>query len=401
MLETVRPFLGNHITGQWSATLINIILLVGIFLVSVSVYYLTKWILRALETLVMHSPTHWDDDLLNRDFMRALSQLSPAMAVRWLIPGLFGETVGSVRWLSAITSLYIVWAIVRVIVIFIGNLYTAFLRRPKLRSYAVKGIFQTVKLIFIGLGIIIGLSILINRSPAVILTALGASAAVLMLVFQDTILGLVASVQLSANRMLKRGDWIESENNGINGEVLDVSLTSVKVRNWDNSVSTIPPYSLVKGSFRNYQPMRSSGGRRVIRPIYIDVNTVRFCTPEEIAALEAKGWLEGLGVNTDTKIVNLQLLRLYLDAYLGKHPEVNQNLTYMVRQLEPTPSGLPLELYFFIRNVEWKAFEGIASTIFDHVYAIVHEFGLSVYQTPAGTDFARINHDSRPCSDRR
>lgn len=398
MLETIRPFLNSHITGAWSATLINLILLVGIFLVSVSVYYITKWFLRAVEAVVLRSPTNWDDDLLNPAFMRALSQLSPAMAVRWLIPGLFGETAGSVEWLSAITSLYIVWAIARTIVIFIGNLYTAFLRRPKLRGYAVKGIFQMAKLIFIGLGVIIGLSILIHRSPATILTALGASAAVLMLVFQDTILGLVASVQLTANKMLKRGDWIEAENSGINGEVLEVTLTSVKVRNWDNSVSTIPPYSLVKGSFRNYQPMRSSGGRRVERPIYIDINTVRFCTADELASLEKKGWLEGLGVERDAKIVNVQLLRLYLDAYLGKHPEVNQKLTYMVRQLEPTPSGLPLELYFFIRNVEWKAFEGIASTIFDHVYAVVHEFGLSIYQTPAGTDFARINPKWQVCS---
>lgn len=398
MLETIRPFLNSHITGAWSATLINLILLIGIFLVSVSVYYMTKWFLRAVEAVVLRSPTNWDDDLLNPAFMRALSQLSPAMAVRWLIPGLFGETAGSVEWLSAITSLYIVWAIARTIVIFIGNLYTAFLRRPKLRGYAVKGIFQMAKLIFIGLGVIIGLSILIHRSPATILTALGASAAVLMLVFQDTILGLVASVQLTANKMLKRGDWIEAENSGINGEVLEVTLTSVKVRNWDNSVSTIPPYSLVKGSFRNYQPMRSSGGRRVERPIYIDINTVRFCTADELASLEEKGWLEGLGVERDAKIVNVQLLRLYLDAYLGKHPEVNQKLTYMVRQLEPTPSGLPLELYFFIRNVEWKAFEGIASTIFDHVYAVVHEFGLSIYQTPAGTDFARINPKWQVCS---
>ncbi len=391
MLETVRPFLNSHISGPWSAALINLILLVGIFMVSIAVYYLTKWLLRAVEAVVLRSPTSWDDDLINPSFMRAVSQLSPAMAVRWLIPGLFGETVESVHWLSALTSLYIVWAIVRIFVIFVGNLYTAFLRRPKLRGYAVKGVFQMVKLIFIGIGVIVGLSILINRSPATILTALGASAAVLMLVFQDTILGLVASVQLTANKMLKRGDWIEADNSGINGEVLEVTLTSVKVRNWDNSVSTIPPYSLIKGSFRNYQPMRSSGGRRVVRPIYIDMNTVRFCSAAELSHLDEIGWLEGLGIDPSSRIVNLQLLRLYLDAYLGRHPEVNQQLTYMVRQLEPTPSGLPLELYFFIRNVEWKAFEGIASDIFDHVYAVVHEFGLSIYQTPAGTDLERVN----------
>ena len=170
----------------------------------------------------------------------------------------------------------------------------------------------------------------------------------------------------------------------------DITLTTVKVRNWDNSISTIPPYSLVTDSFRNYQAMRESGGRRVERPIYIDVNSVRFCTPEELRALSERGWLEGLDIADASRTVNLHLLRRYLDHYINHHPSVNHSMTAMVRQLDPTPSGLPLELYFFTNTVEWVAFENIQSDIFDHIYAIVAEFGLRMFQTPAGEDLRRI-----------
>lgn len=390
MLELIRPFLSEHIRGTGSDAIINVTLLVGIAAASVAVFHIARLLLKLLERFIRRSTTTWDDDLINHRFLRAVAQLAPAIAIRWLIPGLFGENADEVQWLSALTSLYIVWAGVYIIIIFIGNLFNAFLVRPHLRPYAVKGIFQTFKLIFIGIGVIIGISILINKSPLVIIGALGASAAVLMLVFQDTILGLVASVQLSANKMLQRGDWIEDKSHDVNGEVLEISLTAVKVKNWDNSVSTVPPYALIKGSFRNYQPMKLSGGRRVQRAIYIDVNTVRFCTADELAALKERGWLEGMDVDAAAKVVNLQLLRAYLLNYLTTNAEVNHSMTCMVRQLDPTPSGLPLELYFFLSTVEWTKFESLASDIFDHVYASVQLFGLSIFQTPAGTDLGRI-----------
>ncbi|MDE6467604.1 MAG: mechanosensitive ion channel family protein, partial [Muribaculaceae bacterium] len=293
MLETVRPYLSEHITCAYSGTIINVILLVAIAISSVACYYVCKGLLGILERIILRSPTSWDDDMLNTRAMRAISQLAPALAVNWLIPGLFGDSADSVHWLSAITSLYILWAFVRILVILTGNLYEAFLHRDNLKVYAVKGVFQMFKLIFICIGVIVGLSILIGKSPTVILTALGASAAVLMLVFQDTILGLVASIQLTGNKMLQRGDWVENKSNDVNGEVLEVTLTAVRIKNWDNSVSTVPPYSLLKSSFRNYQPMKLSGGRRVQRPVYIDVNSVRFCSEAELETLRSKGWLDG------------------------------------------------------------------------------------------------------------
>ena len=390
MLEDIRPFLSTLISCPGNGIIIDAILVAAIAAVSVAVYYVAKPVLGFIEKIVLRSPTDWDDDLINARLLQAVAQLAPAIAVRWLIPGLFGGTADSVHWLSALTSLYIVGAIVWIIVILIGNLYTAFLHRPQLKAYAVKGVFQMFKLIVIGVGVIIGLSILVGKTPIVILSALGASAAVLMLVFQDTILGLVASIQLTANKMLQRGDWIEDKSHDVNGEVLEVTLTAVKVKNWDNSVSTVPPYSLMKGSFRNYQPMRRSGGRRVERSIFIDINTVRFCTENELAELERRGFIAGDDIAKASGTVNLRLLRLYLERYLGTHPDVNHDMMYMIRQLDPTPSGLPLELYFFLSTVEWKEFERQASDIFDHVYAVVQLFGLSIFQTPAGTDFARI-----------
>ncbi len=364
-----------------------IILLVLICVAAVLSYFLSKLVLYALEYLIEKSPTKWDDDLLNRRFMRAVAQLAPALVVNWMLPGFFTARDGStIAWIKTLTSLYILWAAIYILIIFLNNLYIGFRHRDNTKSYAIKGIFQMLKLIAIGAGIIVGISILIGREPIVILTTLGASAAVLMLVFKDTILGLVASVQLSANKMLHRGDWVIVDKYNANGEVEDISLTTVKIRNWDNSISTIPPYAMITDSFRNYQPMRDLGGRRVERCIYIDLNSIRFLEKEEIDELKQSGWLEGISVEKARHQVNLNLLRRYLEHYLAHHHDVNPDMLLMVRQMEPTQSGLPLQLYFFTRSTKWKDFEHIQSNIFDHVYAVVHKFGLHLFQTPTGLD---------------
>lgn len=389
MFQQFSEFLAMNITGAGSGVIIGVILLTGIALAAVIGYFLTKWTLELFEKLISRTKTKSDDDLLNPLMLRAISQLTPAIVVNWLLPGLFGTSVSAIKWLTALTSLYILWAAVRIVTIFFDNLYNAFLHRRRFRAYAVKGIFDTFKLIAICIGVIVGLSIIIGKSPVVIITALGASAAVLLLIFQDSILGLVASVQFTANKLMTRGDWIEDKSHDINGEVIEVSLTAVKVRNWDNSVSTVHPYALMKGSFRNYQPMRRSGGRRVDRSIFIDLNTVRFLTADELTPLRDEGFITDEEMSA--RQVNLKLLRSYLERYLVNHDNVRHDMTTMVRQLEPTPSGLPLQLYFFIDNVAWEAYEALASDIFDHVYAVVSLFGLHMFQTPAGTDLSRAS----------
>lgn len=391
MFEAIHSFLVGNITVAGASTLIGALQLLLVAICAVVSYYVIEGCLEIVRLIVKRSPSTWDDDLLTSRVLKAVSQLAPAIVVSWMIPGFFADNPESVRWLTALTSLYIVWAAVRVITIFIGTLYEALAKRPSMKPYAIKGIFQMLKLIVISIGVIIALSILINRSPMVIITALGASAAVLMLVFKDTILGLVASVQLTANNMVHRGDWIIADKFDINGEVIDVSLTTVKVQNWDKSISTIPPYSLVSDSFRNYQPMFICGGRRVCRSILIDANTVRFCTPDEIADIAKEGWLEGLDVDQATRVVNLNLLRRYLEYYLATDSRVNTDMMHMVRQLEPTPSGLPLQLYFFTKTTVWKEYETHQADIFDHIYAVVRRFGLAMYQIPSGREISNLN----------
>lgn len=349
-------------------------------------YFVVLGALGLIHRAASRTQTKWDDDFVEPRQIRAISQLVPAIVVNCFLPALF---VGQPRlhfWAAALTQLYIVWAVVHIFNVFFTNLYNALARRRRTRAYAIKGIFQMFKLITIGIGVIVGISILIQRSPVTILTALGASAAVLMLVFKDTILGLVASIQLSANKMVHRGDWIVCKSHNADGEVIDVSLTTVKVRNWDNSVSTIPPYSLVSESFRNYQAMRVSGGRRVERSILIDLNTVRHLSEAEISALKEKGLMPEQGVST---YINLHLLRLWLENFLATDPRVKTDMLHMVRQMEPTAQGVPLQLYFFTTEVEWKPFEVVQSDIMDQVYATVNAFGLRMFQAPAGTDLQR------------
>lgn len=392
MSDSIKEIVGTIASETLHPHLASVLLLSGIAIVAMIAYFVTKGVLMMFEKVILRSPTDWDDDMLNPRLMRAVSQLAPALVVSWLLPQTFADSPASVKWIDVVTSLYILWAIVRIVVIIIDNLYKALLRRDNLKAYAITGIFQMFKLIMIGIGVIIAVSILIGKTPVAILTAWGASAAVLSLVFKDTILGLVAGIQLTANKMLQRGDWIAMPNRDLNGEVIDVSLTTVKVRNWDNSVTTVPPYSLITDSFRNYRPMQISGGRRVDRSIYIDINTVRLVSDDELSRLCEDGLVpddNGDDVrNRRGGNVNLRLLRDYPEWYLRTHPEVNADMTLMVRQMAPTQSGLPVQLYFFIRETAWVKYEHIQADIFDYVYAVLRKFGLAIFQTPSGTDIS-------------
>lgn len=386
ILSTARHFLETNLSMTSGDVVMDILLMLVIALVAIGVYYVAKGVLYFVEILVEKTPTTWDDDLITYRLMRAVAQLAPAIAVNHMLPTLFVESPVTQHWAKIFTTFYILWAIVHLLVVLTGNIYTALYHRGKLRRYAVKGVFQMIKLVLIGVGVVVGASILVGKSPTAILTAIGASAAVLMLVFKDTIMGLVASVQLTANNMLRRGDWIVASTHGIDGEVEDVSLTTVKVRNWDNSISTIPPYSLISDSFRNYQAMRDLGGRRVERNILIDVNSVRFLSPQEIAELKEHGRLEGISEEKIASGINVQLLRYSLEHFLTHDNRVNHKMLTMVRQMAPTATELPLQLYFFTHSTGWKDFERVQSDIMDHVYALTREFGITMFQSPSGTD---------------
>ncbi|MBV8044795.1 mechanosensitive ion channel family protein [Pluralibacter sp.] len=275
----------------------------------------------------------------------------------------------------------------------------------------LKGIFQGVKLVSAILVGILIISLLLGQSPAILISGLGAMAAVLMLVFKDPILGLVAGIQLSANDMLRLGDWLEMPKYGADGAVTDIGLTTVKVRNWDNTITTIPTWSLVSDSFKNWSGMSASGGRRIKRSISIDTTSIHFLDEQERQRLiqakllkpymderhqEIDAWNQqhghGDSVLNRRKMTNIGTFRVYLNAYLRNHPHIRKDMTLMVRQLAPDANGLPLEIYAFTNTVVWAEYENIQADIFDHIFAVVEEFGLRIHQAPTGNDIRSLAH---------
>ena len=249
------------------------------------------------------------------------------------------------------------------------------------RTRAMKGLIQIFQVLVFFVGGIIIISVLINKSPNALFTGLGASAAVLMLVFKDSILGFVSGVQLSANDMIRIGDWIQLPDGSANGIVLEISLNTVKIQNLDNTISTIPPYTLVNTTFKNWRGMQESEGRRVDKRIKLDMNTLKFCTDEEINRIRQQiPLMSDWSFSGKELPTNVQLYRVYIERYLRSHPIVNTNLDLIISQKEPTEFGLPIEVYFFLTNKDWNEFEQIQSDIFDHLLVMVKEFGLKLYQ---------------------
>jgi miniconductance mechanosensitive channel len=299
-------------------------------------------------------------------------------------------------------QIYIVIAILGAIGASTKALTVIFSRSKEYADKPMKVVFQIVAVLAYFVGAIVIISILANTSFTSLFAALGASMAILMLIFKDSILGFVAGWQLSVNDMLRPGDWITVPKYGADGDVEEISLYSVKVRNFDKTITTIPPYSLVSESFQNWRGMQESEGRRVKRSVLIDMNTIRFCTPEMLENFKKIAYLKEYIHSTEEQIArynqengydnsmlvngrrqtNIGVFRAYLEEYLRRHPEVNHNLIAMVRQLQPTEKGIPVELYFFISNKNWVDYENIQSDIFDHVMAIVPQFGLRIFQYP-------------------
>ncbi|WP_392561901.1 mechanosensitive ion channel family protein [Orbus sturtevantii] len=284
-------------------------------------------------------------------------------------------------------------------------------RNGLVKRLPIRGIIQSIKIIMSIFITILAISLLINRSPLLLLSGLGAMTAVLMLIFKDPLLGLVAGIQLSANKMLNVGDWLEMPKYGADGDVIDINLTTVKVQNWDKTITTIPTYALISDSFKNWQGMTESGSRRIKRSIYIDTTSVHFLATNECEKLKKlqliAPYIEDklaeithynntnhISVNDEInarRLTNLGTFRAYLEAYLRDNSQINQNMTLMVRQLSPTENGLPLEIYAFTNTTQWLVYENIQADIFDHIFAIIPEFGLRIHQTPTGYDVARLS----------
>lgn len=345
-----------------------------------------RGIIPAVKKITSKTTSKWDDILFNYDVLTNISRLIPPIVLKVILPNLFSESHTVFFWADKVIDIYIVATATRLACAIFNSLYDISNENQRMKNRTLKGVFEMFKIIALCIGAIIIISIVIDKNPANILTGLGAMAAVLMLVFKDPIMGLVAGVQLSANDMLRQGDWITLPKHGADGMVTEVTLTTVKVQNWDKTITTIPPYALVSESFQNWRGMFDSGGRRIKRSLYIDMNTVGFCSKEQVEKFREKGWLKGIEC-TDGHVVNLTVLRNYLDIYLRNNERVNHEMIFMIRQLQPTPQGLPLELYFFSADTAWVAYEHLQADVFEHILAVMPEFGLKVFQAPAGNDF--------------
>ena len=285
--------------------------------------------------------------------------------------------------------IYIIAVFMKLLCSIITSLYLISSEHDKLKNHSMKGFYQMLKLAVICIGSIVIISTLVGKNPMAILTGLGAGTAILMLVFQDTIKGFVAGIQLIANDMLRPGDWITVPKYGADGDVIEVTLTTVKVRNWDKTIVTVPPYALINDSFQNWRGMFDTGGRRIKRSINIDMNTVRFCTEEQMNAFRQHSWMEGFEA-TGKEEVNLYVFRHYVEYYLRHHPKVNNDMIMTVRQLQPTAQGMPIELYFFSADTGWLKYEHLQAEVFDHVLAVLPMFDLRAFQSPAGMDITYL-----------
>ena len=389
---------------------VTLLSLAALFLVAwLANFIVRRVLLRIAERVVSASSFKWDDALLGRGVLSRLAHAVPALIIAGGIGAVPGLHPAAVAVIGNVAMAYVALTIalsISNLLDAVNDLYVA--RSPKARERPIKGYLQVLKIIIFVFAAVLMVAALIERSPLLLLSGFGAMSAVLMLVFKDSILSLVASVQLSSNDMMRVGDWIEMPSQNADGDVIDMALNTVKVQNWDKTITTIPTYKLISESFKNWRGMQESGGRRIKRALLIDQSSVRFLTDGErdrlcrIALIdtyldakrkELEAWNRDLlaggkdPVNT-RRVTNIGTFRAYVEQYLRAHPGIHQGMTLMVRQLAPGPTGLPIELYCFTASVAWVDYENTQSDIFDHLIAMLPEFGLRLYQAPGGADLA-------------
>ena len=407
----------NSSMGYFARPLAVIVMLLIIFLIAWLSHFITrKIVVNMVYRVARKTKTLWDDILVRHKVFSGLAHLVPAFILYYAsnfsspVPGtmvgvLPRDVLGA--WLLKLAEIYFSGIIVYVVNAVLNAANEIYNTTSIAHHRSIKGYIQLVKiLVFFMAGILI-VAVLLDKNPTALLAGLGAMAAVLILVFKDTILGFVASIQLSANDMVKIGDWIEMPGRHADGTVTDITLNTVKVQNWDKTIATIPTYALVSETFNNWDGMETSGGRRIKRSILIDMSTIKFCSPELLERFskfdlikeyvtgkqkEVEDYNKGKNVGHWDRLsgrnqTNVGIFRKYLEVYLQRHPMINKEMTFLVRQLQPTEKGLPIEIYVFSKDKRWANYETIQADIFDHILAAITEFDLKVFQVPSGEDF--------------
>ena len=402
MLSVYKTWLVDQglTTGIAAMTATTTGFLVVVLLAVIANFVAKRLALRAVIGLAGRTQTGWDDVLIERRVFHRFAHIAPALVINFFTPAVLGTDTSATSFVTAGCLLYMVVVAVGV-ADGVLNAAVDILKASDLgQRLPLTSFLQVAKLMLYGLAFICALSVIIGKSPALLFSGLGAMTAVLMLVFKDPLLGLVAGIQLSANRMVTPGDWIEMPKYGADGDVLEVALTTVKVQNFDKTITTIPTYALISESFKNWRGMSESGGRRIKRSLHIDISSIRFCDDAMLGRLaelhymadyleekreELDAWTaehEGEPATSlhPRRLTNIGTFRAYVVAYLRNHPKIHPDLTFLVRQLAPTELGLPLEIYVFSSDQDWVAYEGIQADIFDHLLAVVSRFDLRIYQ---------------------
>jgi len=390
-------------TAAYLSSLIMIFCIAGL---CIATHFITKKIvLKIIAHIILNNRYTWDDIFLERKVFHKVAHIVPAIIIYGFASQFPKYQYGIEK--GAITYIIIVaLASLNAVLDAFDDIYRSF-EVSKVRP--IKGYIQVVKIVVFLIGGIVVIANLVGQSPIILLSGLGALSAVLMLIFKDSILGLVAGVQLSSNDMVRVGDWIEMPKYNADGDVIDISLNTVKVRNFDKTITTIPSYALISDSFKNWRGMQSSGGRRIKRSIYIDTSSIGFCTREmleefrkihlladyiaekesEIEEYNLRNRIDRSNKVNGRQLTNIGVFRAYVQRYLKHHPKIHQEMTLIVRQLASGDTGLPLEIYAFTNDINWAVYESVQSDIFDHIFAVAPEFGLRVFQNPTGHDFGR------------
>ena len=401
IIEQLIPFLPEH-------PLLQSISIVGILgIVSMAAYWVTKKVIISLLTrMVKKTQTQLDDILVNRNIFNRLSYMVPTLIFynfAYAAPQFTVFIQRASLTLMAIAGLLVINSFINAL----RDIYkqTKYHERLDINSY-----LQITKLIINILGSVVIVGIIINKDTTLLLSGLGAMTAVVMLIFKDTILSLVASLQISSNDLFKVGDWVEAPQFSADGDVVDIGLHAVKIQNWDKTISVIPTHKLIDSTFKNWRGMSESGGRRIKRSLFIDMNSIRLCSEEMLQKFKR---FEVLGEYIDRKqkdvvehnksnqidtselingrsITNVGTFRAYIEAYLHNNSKIHPEMTFLIRQLEPTSRGLPIQIYVFTNDTDWIRYEGIQADIFDHLLAVIPEFGLKVFQSPTGKDFSKL-----------
>ena len=410
-LHSLREWLTGFGLGDAVATyVIDGLELILLALLAFVVDILVKRILLNVVTrFARRTRTDWDDMLIDRKVFQRLAHIAPAIVIWRLAPAVF-QTDTMVAFTRHAVEIYLLLAALLVTDALLTSVNDIYQKFEVSRRIPILGYLQVVKILITIVVIIMAISIVIDKSPVLLFSGLGALTAVILLIFKDSILGLVAGIQLVANDMVRPGDWIEMDKYGADGDVIEITLNTVKVQNWDKTITTIPTYALISDSFKNWRGMSESGGRRIKRSVYIDVGSIRFCTPEmiekfsriqvlkdyiarkqkELAEYNQTHGIDESELVNGRRMTNIGTFRAYLVEYLRRHPKIHQEMTFLIRHLQPTDKGLPLEVYVFSNDQVWANYEALQADIFDHIFASLPQFGLRPFQSPAGSDIAAL-----------